>query len=99
MIERPGADPEISTYIGYFTAQPLVTPDTTISWPTLLSPDHGLVRDSTILRTKASAPANPELIVHDELTRVPLPLNHAVLDPDRPRGVSAGPPYRPAGRG
>jgi len=99
MIERPGADPEISTYIGYFTAQPLVTPDTTIPWPTLLSPDHGLVRDSTILRTEASAPANLELIVDDELTRVPLPLNLVLLDPDRPRVGSASPPYPPEGSG
>jgi N-acetylmuramoyl-L-alanine amidase len=80
--------PGLSSYSGYFSAEPLAAADTTIPWPTL--PAERAAPDRTAIL---------ELVVDDDTAHAPLPLNLALADPERPTVAAALAPPPPAGSG
>ncbi|HUE76429.1 MAG TPA: N-acetylmuramoyl-L-alanine amidase [Longimicrobiales bacterium] len=86
-----------SWYRGYFTAQPLSTPDTTVYWPELASPrplsvtevGAGVAMDGEGGTETTPTQAFLELASGADTVRQPLAFNLAILDADRPR-VGAG---------
>ncbi len=79
----------LSSYSGYFAAEPVVAADAGVPRPTLAALDSSAPRRSATL----------ELVVGADTARAALPLNIALADPDRPVvGVGRAPPL-PAGYG
>lgn len=76
-------------YRGFFTARRIVSPDTTVAWPSLLAGERPIAPEAE------SSAAILELSANGTTTRVPLSLNLLVMDPERPRvgeGLDPRPP-------
>lgn len=75
----------LSRYVGYFAAEPLVSPDAETPRPALAP----MVEDS------ADRTARLELVVGSDTAVAPLPLNLALADPERPVIAEADAPLPP----
>src|SRR5690606_39215947 len=85
-IARPAeVTPGWAEYRGYFAARPLRAADAQLETPIIGSLDSTQGgAGATTTRRGGAAPARIELIVGNDTTRAPLPLNLAIVDPARP---------------
>ncbi|MFO7261189.1 MAG: N-acetylmuramoyl-L-alanine amidase [bacterium] len=85
-IARPAeVTPGWAEYRGYFAARPLRAADAQLETPIIGSLDSTQGGPgATTTRRGGAAPARIELIVGNDTTRAPLPLNLAIVDPARP---------------
>jgi N-acetylmuramoyl-L-alanine amidase len=81
--------PGLSSYRGYFAAEPLVAANSSVRRPTLAPLEGGAPERAAIL----------ELVVGNDTARAPLPLNLALADPDRPVVAVGNSTPPPAGNG
>lgn len=78
----------LSSYRGYFGAEPLAAAASTIPQPTLVASQATPGQAATL-----------ELVVGDDTARAPLPLNLALANPERPVVAAAVAPPPPTGGG